>query len=40
MTVVELVGCSIMIPALAQYEDVFASTEGIWVDGYGADVDI
>lgn len=40
MTVIELVGCPIVIPALAQYEDVVATTEWIWVDSYGAEVDI
>lgn len=40
MTVVELVGCPIVIPALAQDEDVVTATEGVWVDGYRAEVDI
>ena len=40
MTVVELIGCPIVIPALAQYEDIVATTEGIRIDSYGAEVDI
>ena len=40
VTVVELVGGSIVVPGLAQDEDVLAATEGIWVDGNGAQVDV
>lgn len=40
MTVIKFVGCPIVIPALAQYEDVVATAEGIWVDSYRAKVDI
>ena len=40
MTVIELVGCPIVIPAFAEYEDIFASTERIWVDSDRAEVDI
>ena len=40
VTVVELVGRPIVIPAFAEYEDIFASTERIWVDSDRAEVDI
>ena len=40
MTVIELVWSSIVIPALAQYEDVIATTERIRIDSYGTEVDI
>lgn len=40
MSVVELVWASIMVPGLAQNEDVVTTTEGIGVDGNRADVDI
>ena len=40
MTVVELVGRPVVIPAFAEYEDIFASTERIWVDSDRAEVDI
>lgn len=40
MTVVEFIGRPIVIPALAQHEDVVATTEGIGIDSYRAEVDI
>lgn len=40
MTVVELVGGSIGIPALGQDQDVWGTTEWIWEDCDGAKVDI
>ena len=40
MTVIELVGRSIVIPAFAEHEDIFASTERIGVDCDRAEVDI
>ena len=40
MTVVELVGCPIMVPALAQHENVVTATERVWVDSYGTEIDI
>jgi hypothetical protein len=40
MTVIELVGSAIVVPALAKNEDIVAATEGIGVDGYGTEVDI
>ena len=40
MAVVELVRGPVMIPALAEDENVVASTERIWVDGYWTEVDI
>ena len=40
MTVVELVGRPIVIPAFAEHQDIFASTEWIGVDCNRAEVDI
>lgn len=40
MTVVELVGGAIVVPALAKNEDIVATTERVGVDGYGTEVDI
>ncbi len=40
MAVVVLVGASIGIPGLAQDKDVFAETEGVGIDGDGANVDV
>ena len=40
MTVVEFVGCPIMIPALAQHENIVTATERVGVDSYRAEIDI
>ena len=40
MTVVELVGCAIVVPTLAEYEDVIAATEGIGEDFNRSEVDV
>ena len=40
MTVVVLVRASIGIPSLAEDKDIWAKTEGIGIDGDGANVDI
>ena len=40
MTVVELVGCAIVVPTLAEHEDVIAATEGIGEDFDWSEVDV
>jgi len=40
MSVVVLVGSAIGVPALSENDDVGRATEGIGVDGAGAEVDI
>lgn len=40
MTVVELVGGAIVVPTLAEYENVIAATEGIGVDFDRSEVDV
>lgn len=40
VTVIELVGGAIGVPALGENEDVVATAEGIGEDGDGAEVDI
>lgn len=40
VTKVELVGGPIVIPGLAHYQDIVATTEGIGVDGNGPEVNI
>jgi len=40
VTVVELVGGSIVVPALAESQNIVATSERVRVDGYGTEIDI
>ena len=40
MTVVELVGCAIVVPTLAEYENVVAATERVGKDFHRSEVDV